>query len=1386
AAMLLPALSKAKARALRTQSINNLKQVGLAARQFSIDNDDRLPVSFEEMMNELNTDKVTYDPQSGQRYNYIGAGLSLNDISPDSVIAYSPMNNGQCEVVLADGSVQTMNAARFGELSNRGLIQYNSPEILARNRQSQAIMRGQLQPASSPVQTVAPTGGSGGGGALAISGVQQQAGEPVATVAPAKARGLRSIRIEIPREGNAFTFTKVLNVSEEPLSVQARMMSLQTFQTLMMIGQLLAFLAGLAVAGWQWRRSQPNTFILTCAVALVLVSVASLLIAWRALHDALIIGFPVIVVAAIAWAAWKYFSRRAARNSDHAEPTGQMPPAIAMIVLLLSLPATPAFADEPAASVAPIGNLQPAIGNFSITSALYTGTVNDRVAQLEAVLNINTTEPGQLVPLFGDDVAIQEFKVKSGDAKLVRDGNKVLVSIAKRSKVTLQMKLVVKIGGDVTRRHLAFNIPAALSSSVAFSLDQPDADVDFPTAISFKRATDKDRTNVDAIIGSGGRVELQWTPRVKRAAEVAATVFCQNATLVTVGGGVVNTRSVLDYQVTQGELRQIRVKLPTGQRLLRVEGEFIRTWEIKDDTDGQNLVVELLKGITPNYRLTVETEKALDSLPASVAVETPRALDVKRETGLIALRGTEEVTLFVESAGELQRVDVEEFARVTKMQSDGLTSVFRFLKPEFDLRARAETVQPQIEAVLRNYFLMKSGQVQLSAALDYTIKRAGVFSLKLTLPQGFRLDSVTGEKVKQWSERERDGVRVLEVELTERVSGKCAIIANLFKSDRDLPKSLTLSGVQPLGLAKLTGYVSVAVDDGIGVKTDSFDGLMEVPVATLPELRGHRDANTVLAFKQVSLPDDAAGWKLSVVTEDVEPWVRAKVVNSFTLTETLISGRALVRFDIANAPVKELRLKIPDSFKNVEISGANIRSRDQQGDVWRVELQSKVRGNYTLTVTWEQPRTAKNEAVTLTGVSAQGVERETGLLAIAAKAPLQVAESGATELTRVDVREFPDWAGKADDATVLAYRYVRPGYKLAVEARRHTEAQVLQALLDSATFTTVVADDGQVMTEMRLSVRNNGRQFLEVELPPKTTVWSAFVAGQPVRPSQRDGKLLLPLQEWGADEESVSVELTYVGGNAFPKVRGDVSFISPKFDVPLKNARWELYLPAEYHYDDFAGTMKREVAGTPSLLSFGLSEYSMMEKMSLASSKAEAAKEVRKAESNLASGNVRDAVGNYYRAKASRRVSEMEDESVDRLGKDLKKAQASNLIEAQQNFSYLNSASPSERPAQVDAGVRIDGLSYDSDAAGKQWEKLAQAQEIAASTVRPLHVNLPLRGLRYEFTQVLQTEVNKPMTVEFSATNTKTGHWLKRIGFGLVGFGVLWALMAFVTTRRHP
>ena len=87
-------------------------------------------------------------------------------------------------------------------------------------------------------------------------------------------------------------------------------------------------------------------------------------------------------------------------------------------------------------------------------------------------------------------------------------------------------------------------------------------------------------------------------------------------------------------------------------------------------------------------------------------------------------------------------------------------------------------------------------------------------------------------------------------------------------------------------------------------------------------------------------------------------------------------------------------------------------------------------------------------------------------------------------------------------------------------------------------------------------------------------------------------------------------------------------------------------------------------------------------------------------------------------------------------------------------------------------------FNYDENVASLQWDKLEKAQQVAVAKVAPLHVNLPTRGIRYSFSQVLQTELRKPMTIRLLAENTKAPSWATRCLVAVVGFGVLWLIVA--------
>ena len=157
AAMLLPALARAKSKAQRIACTNNMKQMGLAFRIWAIDNDGNLPFNvstnkggtlelrlpgsdgfdrnaafhFRVMSNELSTPKILVCPadrneqpalsfQSLQPANVsylVCSGTNVNDANPQQVLAVCPIHHN---VLLCDGSVQGWSKARWQAMQKAG------------------------------------------------------------------------------------------------------------------------------------------------------------------------------------------------------------------------------------------------------------------------------------------------------------------------------------------------------------------------------------------------------------------------------------------------------------------------------------------------------------------------------------------------------------------------------------------------------------------------------------------------------------------------------------------------------------------------------------------------------------------------------------------------------------------------------------------------------------------------------------------------------------------------------------------------------------------------------------------------------------------------------------------------------------------------------------------------------------------------------------------------------------------------------------------------------------------------------------------------------------------------------------------------------------------
>jgi hypothetical protein len=128
AALFLPALSSSKKKAQAVTAMNNLREIGMAAQLAVGDNNGKLPASLDALTNELGSDKILTDPETGKPFIYVASGEKLDGLSSNSILAYSSADKKGHAVLFADGRVELVHGARLAELTNR-----SSSQLLAAN-----------------------------------------------------------------------------------------------------------------------------------------------------------------------------------------------------------------------------------------------------------------------------------------------------------------------------------------------------------------------------------------------------------------------------------------------------------------------------------------------------------------------------------------------------------------------------------------------------------------------------------------------------------------------------------------------------------------------------------------------------------------------------------------------------------------------------------------------------------------------------------------------------------------------------------------------------------------------------------------------------------------------------------------------------------------------------------------------------------------------------------------------------------------------------------------------------------------------------------------------------------------------------------------------------
>jgi hypothetical protein len=250
-----------------------------------------------------------------------------------------------------------------------------------------------------------------------------------------------------------------------------------------------------------------------------------------------------------------------------------------------------------------------------------------------------------------------------------------------------------------------------------------------------------------------------------------------------------------------------------------------------------------------------------------------------------------------------------------------------------------------------------------------------------------------------------------------------------------------------------------------------------------------------------------------------------------------------------------------------QVQGATVADWDATNRELKVSFIEPVATTTRFTLTGEL-RLPRDGKLNVPLIRLPAVERETGGVAVEVLGAGEIKERQASGLEEAEASELGHLISSRPSPSLIAFRILPTAGKtarsLSLTVARYTPQAVLAANIDEAEYNALVAADGKILVQSRFAVRNNQRNFLKLNLPATAVLWSAMVAGRPIRPGRgADGSLLLPLEKSRTGEEAPPfvVEISYMDRSAawLDKGRTRLSLVS--VDLPISKSRLVFHHP---------------------------------------------------------------------------------------------------------------------------------------------------------------------------------------------------------------------------------
>jgi hypothetical protein len=1025
---------------------------------------------------------------------------------------------------------------------------------------------------------------------------------------------------------------------------------------------------------------------------------------------------------------------------------------------------------------------------------------------------------GQLLPVLREPAVLTAIQYPTNALKLVdtpSGGTRTYALLALEAgtfEVELRYQIQLRKLGEETG--FTLRTQPGLVNEITATIVGRDVDIAQRHAVSVERRVEGSNTVARLVYAPSAEAWLGWKPRSRDVRTERAVFFAEVQNLYVPSAGIIEGLHYVLIRPAQGELAELVLEVPGGVTITDVtdpastvaaEGKApppsrVAFWRF--DPDARKLRLSLSPAQSRPFGLLVKSQVATGPLPFAKQVGLLGVSGASGQIGLLGVATGAEVQLDTVEAQGITAINLEDYpAALTQTlaaQFPGLAlrRAFRYTAPDATALLKASAVEPDVRVTTQETLSLGEDRTVLGVNAAVEVTRAGIFRLSFLLPSGLEVETVNGEAMSHWTELKTDAGRVITLHLKGKTEGQQNFALTLAGPGLKRATNWAVPQFKFREATKQQGQLVVVPEQGMRLQMAAMEGTTQLD----PQKAGIRQKG-VLAFRLLQNV-----WRVTLDLEQVDAWVQVTSLQNFSLADAQVKVAANLQYQIENTGLKSFRVLVPTNAENVFFNGEQVadslpltNSVTDGLQAWEIKLARRVIGRYLLQVTYQLRLADQAVKAELRGVRADEVNLQRGFVTLQSGGRLQVrVDATPAALQPAEWQSIPRALQQDIPATSASYTYrlVEPAYTLPVSFERRDAARLLPAQVKNLTLTSAVSDEGVMLTQVRLEMLPGDKRLLRLTLPKGATFWFAFVNQNGVWPWLEQDQILIPLEQQLRSDQPYAVEFFYSSQIGRPDARAlDLQLLGPKFDLPLENLTWRVFLNEKWTLKDWSGTLQlSESAAARMPVTLDVSGY-------LQGEATRQQQQTKVAEQWLNTGNQMLQQGNPEQARFAFNNAFGLSQHDNAFNEDAR-VQLHNL-KMQQALLGLNVRQGGVGPeggaaaklrdlrnrkdanyTQEEAKQIIEANPSDDNAALMRLaERLVQQQDAAVANPAVIRATIPEQGRLLTFKRSVQVDQMADMQLNLATRAAHTvGFWGRVLILG--GCFVLLAVVAFASRRR--